>query len=38
MDGLSHHFKTIPLFFGAAVDEKIAAPKPKKSRNFGYHP
>jgi hypothetical protein len=29
-DGLSHHFKTIRLFLGAAVDEKTAAQKPKK--------
>jgi hypothetical protein len=27
---VSHHFKTIPLFLDAAVDEKIAAQKPKK--------
>jgi hypothetical protein len=27
---LSHHFKTIRLFLGAAVDEKTAAQKPKK--------
>jgi hypothetical protein len=27
---LSHHFKTIGLFLGAAVDEKTAAQKPKK--------
>ena len=29
-NGLSHHFKTIRLFLGAAVDEKTAAQKPKK--------
>ena len=29
-DGLSHHFKTIRLFLGAAVDEKTAAQKPEK--------
>ena len=31
---LFHHFKTIRLFLGAAVDEKTAAQKPKKSQNF----
>ena len=35
-DGLSHHFKTIRLFLGAAVDEKTAAQKPEKGQNFGY--
>jgi hypothetical protein len=29
---LSHHFKTIRLFLGVAVDKKTAAQKPKKSK------
>jgi hypothetical protein len=28
--GQSHHFKTIRLFLGAAIDEKTATQKPKK--------
>jgi|688.fasta_scaffold627812_1 hypothetical protein len=35
-DGLSYHFKIIRLFLDAAVDEKTAAQKQKKSQNFGY--
>jgi hypothetical protein len=34
--GLSHHFETIRIFLGAAVDEKTAAQKTKKNPNFGY--
>jgi hypothetical protein len=34
--GLFHHFEKIIIFLGAAVDEKTAAQKHKKSQNFGY--
>ena len=39
-DGLPHHFKTIRLFLGAAVDEKTAAqisPKLQKLGDFGFY-
>jgi hypothetical protein len=31
-----YHFETIRIFLDAAVDEKTAAQKHKKSNNFGY--
>jgi hypothetical protein len=32
---VGHHFETFIIFLGATVDEKTAAQKPKKSKNFG---
>ncbi len=37
-DGLSHHFKPIGLFLGAAVDEKTAAQKTKKKSKISATP
>ena len=35
LKNVSYNFEIIRIFLGAAVDEKTAAQKPKKSKNFG---
>jgi hypothetical protein len=36
LKNVSYNFEIIRIFLGAAVDEKTAAQKPKKSINFCY--